>query len=131
LSHHSNEVRDILIPRIVLAATSPQTNQPITAQLSSEGASFINGVFAAQSSNPNSTSGPEAQASASAAAAEAAPFVLPGTSLAFFPVGLVITSVWTVLLFTAVGLGTIGRIQFRDQYRRRVQREQTMGVRTI
>jgi hypothetical protein len=59
------------------------------------------------------------------------PFVVPGQSLAFFPVGLVVTSIWTAGFFIAVGGGTYGRIQFREQYRRRVRTEAARGVRTI
>jgi hypothetical protein len=72
-----------------------------------------------------------AAASASAAVATAAPFVLPGTALAFFPTGLVITCVWTAGFLGAVGFGTVGRIQFREQYRRRVKREMALNTRTI
>lgn len=51
--------------------------------------------------------------------------------MAFFPIGLVVTSVWALFFFLAVGFGTYGRIQYRDQYRRRVRAEQARGVRTI
>ncbi|KAF2196602.1 hypothetical protein GQ43DRAFT_467064 [Delitschia confertaspora ATCC 74209] len=122
-------LQPLLIPTIQLTATSPSSKAPLSATLSSQEASFVNGVFSKASSTINK--GAAAQASATAAAAKAVPFVLPGTKLAFFPVGLVITSVWTVLLFLAVGLGTMGRIQFRDQYRRRMGREMAVGVRTI
>lgn len=120
-------LQPLLIPSIVLTATSPKTNQEVTTTLSSTEASFVSGVFA-QASTTNTTS-PAAQASASAAAAT--PFVLPGTKLAFFPTGLVITCAWTGGLFLAVGLGTVGRIQFREQYRRRVKRDFAARVQTI
>lgn len=125
---HRAILQPLLIPQIKLTATS-QSGQEITAGLSSEEASFVNGVFAG--SGTTNTDDPAAAASATAAAAAAAPFELPGTSLAFFPVGLVITSVWTAAFFLAVGLGTFGRMQFREQYRRRIKREFANGVRTI
>ncbi|KAF2187884.1 hypothetical protein K469DRAFT_661251 [Zopfia rhizophila CBS 207.26] len=120
-------LQPLLVPEIQLAATSPSGEQ-VTMTLSSQEASFVNGVFAQQATTTND---PSAKASASAAAAKAAPFVLPGTTLAFFPTGLVITCVWTAGFFAAVGLGTVGRIQFREQYRRRMKREMANGMRTI
>jgi hypothetical protein len=119
-----------LIPQIDLAARNPITNQDITTTLSSQEASFVNGVFAKAANGPTNAD-PQAAASASAAVQSAAPFVVPGTTLAFFPVGLVVTSAWALFFFLAVGFGTYGRIQYRDQYRRRVRAELARGVRTI
>ncbi|KAF2870741.1 hypothetical protein BDV95DRAFT_495915 [Massariosphaeria phaeospora] len=117
-------LRPLLIPQIEISARND-----LKATLSSQEASFVNGVFANQAAS--TVTDPAAQASASAAAASAVPFVLPGTSLAFFPIGLVITCVWTAGFFTAVGFGTLGRMQFREQYRRRMRTEVSRGVRTI
>lgn len=127
LNINRNTLRPLLIPKIQISAKTP-TGQDVSATLSSNEASFVNGVFNKQATPADAAA---AAASASAAAAKATPFVLPGTSLAFFPVGLVITCVWTGGFFLAVGLGTIGRIQFREQYRRRMKREMAMGQRTI
>ncbi|KAH7371439.1 hypothetical protein BKA66DRAFT_424018 [Pyrenochaeta sp. MPI-SDFR-AT-0127] len=123
-------LQPLLIPQIDLAARNPVTNEDVTTTLSSQEASFVNGVFSKAASGPTNAD-PQAAASASAAVASAAPFVVPGTSLAFFPIGLVVTSVWALFFFLAVGMGTYGRIQFRDQYRRRVRAESARGVRTI
>jgi hypothetical protein len=128
LTPHRAEIQRLLIPQIELSANSP-SGQPLTAALSSSDASFLNGVFA--TTGTVNTDDPAAAASATAAAQAAQPFELPGTRLAFFPVGLVITSVWTAIFFLAVGLGTFGRLQFREQYRRRIKREMANGVRTI
>ncbi|OCK81374.1 hypothetical protein K432DRAFT_18341 [Lepidopterella palustris CBS 459.81] len=121
-------LQPLLIPSIILTAMSPGTNQMVSTTLSSTEASFVNGVFSDATTATNTTA---AKASASAAAAKATPFVLPGTKLAFFPIGLVVTCIWTGGLFLAVGLGTVGRLQFREQYRRRMKREMAAGVRTI
>lgn len=121
-------LQPLLIPQIDLAARNPVSGQDVTTTLSSQEASFVNGVFSRSASG---TANAEAAASASAAVQEAAPFVVPGTTLAFFPVGLVVTSVWALFFFLAVGFGTYGRIQYRDQYRRRVRAESARGVRTI
>ncbi|KAF1850784.1 uncharacterized protein K460DRAFT_273976 [Cucurbitaria berberidis CBS 394.84] len=123
-------LQPLLIPQIDLSARNPLTNQDIETTLSSQEASFVNGIFSKAASGPTNAD-PQAAASASAAVSSAAPFVVPGTSLAFFPIGLVVTSVWALFFFLAVGLGTYGRIQYRDQYRRRVRAEEARGVRTI
>ncbi|KAF2849485.1 hypothetical protein T440DRAFT_127878 [Plenodomus tracheiphilus IPT5] len=123
-------LQPLLIPQIDLAARNPTTGQDVETTLSSGEASFVNGVFSKAANGPTNAD-PNAAASASAAVQSAAPFVIPGTALAFFPIGLVVTSVWALFFFLAVGLGTYGRIQFRDQYRRRVRMELARGVRTI
>ncbi|KAI9739262.1 MAG: hypothetical protein M1834_007475 [Cirrosporium novae-zelandiae] len=115
----------LLIPDVTLTALS-KSSTPLNTSLSSTDASFLTGVFSQKSTGTTPSA-----ASASAIVANSSAFVLPGTSLAFFPVGLVITSVWTGLLFLAVGLGTVGRVRFREHYRRRVKREIAMDVRTI
>lgn len=120
-------LQPLLIPQIELTARSPG-GQEVKTALSSQEASFVNGVFAQQATLTNDGA---AQASASALAQAAQPFQLPGTNLAFFPIGLVVTCVWTAGFLLTVGLGTFGRIQFRDQYRRRIMREKSNNVRTI
>ncbi|KAF2817099.1 uncharacterized protein BDZ99DRAFT_456890 [Mytilinidion resinicola] len=123
-------LQSLLVPQIVLTANSPKTGKQISTTLSSTEASFVNGVFA-KAATPVSPSASASASAIGAAATQGANYVLPGTKLAFFPVGLVVTCVWTAGLFLAVGLGTIGRIQFREQYRRRMKREMTKGVSTI
>ncbi|KAF1995323.1 hypothetical protein P154DRAFT_580983 [Amniculicola lignicola CBS 123094] len=121
-------LKDLLIPQIQLTANSP-SGAALSETLSGTEASFVNGVFAKQATT---TQDAAARASATAAlSGKGASYILPGTKLAFFPVGLVITCVWTGFFFLAVGLGTVGRMQFREQYRRRMKREIAQGVRTI
>lgn len=120
----------LLVPQIDLAARNTRTNQDVETTLASNEASFVNGVFARAASGPTNVD-PEAAAKASAAVQSAEPFVVPGQSLAFFPIGLVISSVWTAGFFLAVGGGTYGRIQFREQYRRRVRAEVARGLKSI
>jgi len=121
-------LQPLLTPQIDLF-TLLSSGADITTTVSSQNASFVNGVFANEGTA--TTKDPKAAASATVLAAQATPFVLPGTNLAFFPVGLVITCVWTAGLFLAVGAGTVGRMQYREQYRRRVKRGVAAGVRTI
>jgi hypothetical protein len=122
----------LLVPQIDLVARNPTTGKDVATTLSNKDASFVNGVFASKAAdNAPSNADPTAAAAATSAVFLAAPFVVPGTALAFFPVGLVVTSIWALFFILAVGLGTFGRIQFRDQYRRRIRTEQARGVRTI
>jgi hypothetical protein len=62
----------------------------------------------------------------------AAPFVIPGQRIVeVSPIGVIITSTWVLGFFLTVGSGTYGRIQFREQYRRRVRAEAARGMKTI
>ena len=122
-------LQPLLIPQIELSASNPAGQQE-KATLSSQEASFVNGVFAKQATNTPTDA--QAAASASAAIESAAPFKLPGTGIGEVgPQGVIITGVWMVAFTAVVGLGTFGRIQFRDQYRRRMKNEAARGVRTI
>jgi hypothetical protein len=66
---------------------------------------------------------------AAAVAGKPTPFIVPGLSIQVFPVGLIITSTWMLLFFLTVGLGTLGRIQFREQYRKEMKEQQSSGFR--
>ena len=107
-------MRDALIPMINLSATT-STDKSINTTVSATEASFVDGAFAEQAAVPQG-------ASASPTSTPTA-FVLPGTTLGIFPTGLIITSAWTVMFVTAVGLGTLGRYNFREAYRRRIMAE--------
>ncbi|KAL8996216.1 MAG: hypothetical protein Q9169_004238 [Polycauliona sp. 2 TL-2023] len=110
---------------IALSGTD-RSGKVITTELSPNEASYVNGIFASQT-----TTSTPAGASASSAAAEAATFVLPGQSLGIFPTGLIITSSWTLLFVLTVGYGTIERIRFREAYRRRLKYRQALNARPI
>ncbi|KAF1976496.1 hypothetical protein BU23DRAFT_578445 [Bimuria novae-zelandiae CBS 107.79] len=124
-------LQPLLVPNIELSAKNPKTGEDVKATLSSQEASFVNGVFAKQTS-PTPTDA-AALASASAAVISAAPFVVPGQRLdpRVTKAGLIVTLVWAVGFMGVVGLGTYGRIQFREQYRRRVKNEAARTMRTI
>ncbi|KAK5996846.1 hypothetical protein PT974_02191 [Cladobotryum mycophilum] len=49
-------------------------------------------------------------------------FIMPGTQIMIFPVGLIITTIWLALGVAAFGYGTYERIQYRDLHRRAVVR---------
>lgn len=115
------KVHILLIPRITLTGTD-QDGKAVNTELSSSEASFVNGMFAIKVASSTSPGGPT-----SSAAAKAATFVLPGRTLGIFPVGLIITSVWTVLFVATVAYGTMERIRFREAYRRRVKYRQGLS----
>ncbi|KAL8703297.1 MAG: hypothetical protein Q9201_003511 [Fulgogasparrea decipioides] len=119
------KIHTLLIPRITLTG-SDKDGKAITTELSSSEASFVNGMFAIRTGSSASAGGPT-----SSAAAKAATFVLPGRTLGIFPVGLIITSAWTMLFVGTVGYGTIERIRFRESYRRRVKYRQALNARRI
>jgi hypothetical protein len=118
----SAAMQKLLSPQITLLATSPQGKQ-LNTTLASNGTSFINGIFASQGT---------ALTPAQAAQAKAAAFVLPGRTLGIFPIGLIITSTWALLFIGTIMYGTIGRMQFRDQFRRRkAAADRGVGQKTI
>jgi hypothetical protein len=125
----STTLQPLLIPQIAISAMSPQTNKVVNTSLSSTESSFVAGIFSRAAGNitdPKTLLGNPQEQLAAAAAGLPTPFAIPGVSLGVFPVGLIVTGTWMVLFVTAVGLGTLGRIQFRDQYRRaiRAQKEE-------
>ena len=107
----------LLTPNITLTG-SIANGSTLQTQLSSKDASFVSGLFQ-DATTGNTTAA--AQAAAASAAANAA-FVLPGTTLGIFPIGLIITSAWAGIFIAVLAYGTFGRIQFRESYRRRMKR---------
>lgn len=101
----------MLAPNVTLSARNAE-QQDISTTLTSKEASFVNGVFAGSPVG-----------AASARLARPTPFVMPGLGLGKFPVSLVVSSVWAVLGVAVMTWGTVGRYQYRQQYRRRKMRE--------
>jgi beta-lactamase regulating signal transducer with metallopeptidase domain len=89
--------------------------------LSNDQATFVSGVFAAVVTPTKSRVQPPIQ---TLVVASGSPFVLPGLNILIFPIGAIITGIWTVLFLATIAYGTIGRMQFREQYRRRAARAQ-------
>jgi hypothetical protein len=94
--------------------------QTVNTSLSGSEATFVNGVFA-KAATTATKSAVQSPIQTLVVAANA-PFVLPGVNILIFPIGGIITGVWAILFIAAVGYGTVGRMQFRDQYRRRSAR---------
>jgi len=110
------------MPVLTLSATNSQGRQ-VSTNVSSNEAAFVTGVFskeivmsefrlaelAVENELVKLRNGTTA-------------FVLPGVRIMIFPIGLIITGLWTILGIVAYGIGTYDRYNFREAYRRRVQR---------
>lgn len=118
LTNSSDSLQTVLVPTVTLTAMNA-TGQLVNTTLSSQEATFVNGVFAAQVVPTKSQLAPPIQ---TLVVQSGAPFVVPGLNILIFPIGGVITGVWAVLFLGTVGYGTVGRMQFRDQFRRRTAR---------
>lgn len=126
-------MRSSLIPTISLSGTIKDGTE-LKTELSTQDASFVNGAFAdnqikASPSPTNSIGSPGLSAQPSAGGTTE--FLIPGRRLGIFPVGFVITMIWTFFFVVVIGLGTFDRIRFREAYRRRLKREKTVGMRMI
>ena len=107
---HRTMALSLLTPAITLSGTE-QDGTLINTRLSTQDASFVNGVFASAG----------AEGSPLTTATDLNEIVLLGTKLAGFPVGVIISSIWAVLYLMVMGYGTISRYQARETYRRRVK----------
>ncbi|KAI9850720.1 MAG: hypothetical protein M1838_005211 [Thelocarpon superellum] len=107
-----DDLKKYLAPNVTLTATG-KNGAKLSTELSAKDASFVNGIL----SDVASTC-----ATLACLAPPGTPFIMPGQTLGIFPTGLVVTCLWTLAGFIVVGYGTMGRYQFRQQYRRRVKR---------
>ena len=111
----SAALQNVLVPAVTLTGTTAAGNT-VNTTLASNEATFVSGVFAEEVAPTKSQVSPPIQ---TLVVASSSPFVLPGQKILIEPIGLGITSVWTVLFVGSIAYGTIGRIRFRDSYRRR------------
>jgi hypothetical protein len=116
---NTTEIMSLLIPQVGLHATSSNGTTMTTNVTSSDSTYFVVGQFKGQTT-PEVVAEAADPLMAQEAITISKGFVLPGRTLGIFPVGLIVTSAWTVLFFVAFALGTYGRIRHRDMYRRRV-----------
>jgi H+/gluconate symporter-like permease len=89
----------------------------VTTSLTGSEGNFVNGVFAKAATTVTKAAVPQPLQTLVVASGE--PFVLPGTHILIAPIGAIITGVWAALFLATVGYGTVERIRFRDEYRRR------------
>lgn len=92
-------LQDALLPIVSLSAASLNASRLSTAE-----ASFLIGTLSSKPRNKP-------------------PFILPGTKIEIFPIGAIITGSWALLFVSAIGWGTVGKVGFREHYRRRIARD--------
>lgn len=130
----STDFKNLLTPQITLTANNPSLQRMVQTTLSPTEASFVVGLFVDPS---GSYSDPSFLLDKPAAKIEAAaqglptPFILPGLSIGVFPTGLIIVSIWTLFFLAIVGLGTLGRINFREEYRTAIRAQMSASTKTI
>ncbi|EPS36298.1 hypothetical protein H072_10189 [Dactylellina haptotyla CBS 200.50] len=92
----------VLTPSILLVAKDA-SGKPMNASVAAAQIQFVTGAFS----------------NITAPAAAAAPFVLPGTFIAIFPIGLYLFTAYMILFLLVVGWGTVERYLFRMSFRKR------------
>ncbi|PSS16543.1 hypothetical protein M430DRAFT_42558 [Amorphotheca resinae ATCC 22711] len=127
LGSNISTIKKVLVPVVTLSAVDPQ-GQPVNTSLPSTDATFVNGVFSKQVAITKASVVPPMQ---TLVVASDAPFVVPGLHILIFPIGGIITGIWAVLFISTVAYGTIGRLQFKDHYRRRAARAAKAGLARI
>ena len=117
--YHSASYEKILLPAVTLTGVNSM-GKMLNTTLSSTEASFVNGVFADATTTTTKAfaASPPLQ---TLVVASNQPFVVPGLHILIFPIGGIVTGVWAVLFIATLVYGTFGRIQFREQFRRRAR----------
>lgn len=111
---NNTQIMSLMLPEIKL--NTAESQKAVSANITSaEGAWFVIGEFSSDFDENRVT-----PAAANNAIEVALPFILPGVTIGIFPTGLIITMAWTGLFLLAYGLGTLGRIKYRDAYRKRM-----------
>lgn len=127
LTSTSSAVEQALVPVVTLTGVNAQ-GQTVNTSLSTTDASFIVGAF---SQKTVITQAVVAAPGQTLVAGPGEQFVMPGTKILITPVGAIVTGIWTLLFVATVGYGTVRRMQFKDQYRRRVARATAGKIVTI
>lgn len=96
--------------------------------LSSQEATFVAGVFAAQAAPTPVAQDKPLQ---TLVTLPDQPFIIPGMNILIFPIGGIITGIWAIFFCGTIAYGTFGRYQFRDDFRRRKARAGKGGFETI
>ncbi|QSZ30342.1 hypothetical protein DSL72_004864 [Monilinia vaccinii-corymbosi] len=122
----SSTMEELLTPSVVLTGKDV-SGGTVNTTLNTNQASFVSGVFSKQAAGvTRTTAQPPIQ---TLVVASDAPFVVPGLNILIFPIGGIITGVWAILFIATLSYGTIGRIQFRDQFREKTARARGNGAR--
>jgi hypothetical protein len=127
LKDRRTALQKVLVPEVTLTGVDT-TGTKVNTSLTNDEATFVSGVFAKQVTVTQSQVQPPIQ---TLVVASDAPFVVPGISILIFPIGGIITGIWTVLFCATIAYGTIGRMQFREQFRRRTATAQKSNLARI
>ena len=113
------------MPVLTLSAVNT-TGQTIATNVSSNEAAFVAGVFSKEVFMSDFALASKAVEDITINLRELDPsdpkyvaFVLPGVSLMVYPIGLIITGLWTLVGFSVISFGYFERVSYRDQFRRR------------
>ncbi|KAI0508857.1 hypothetical protein F5B22DRAFT_649557 [Xylaria bambusicola] len=113
------KIEPLIMPIFTLTATDA-TGRTISANVSSNEAAFVNGIFSKEVVQSRFGQASLAQQKITQEMeAGSVPFVLPGVNILIFPIGLVVSGVWLLLGIGAYGYGTYERYNYRETYRRR------------
>ncbi|KAM0326617.1 hypothetical protein ACHAQA_006486 [Verticillium albo-atrum] len=113
------ELEALVLPILTLTATN-NTGQSVSTNVSSNEAAFLTGVFSREVVMSEFATAQQAVNNITAELRNGTvAFVLPGVQIMIFPVGLVITGIWTLLGFIAYGIGTYDRIGYAESFKRR------------
>lgn len=112
-------LQSLVMPTLTLAATN-NSGVRIATNVSLNEATFVNGVFSREVVLSDFSAAQAAVDDALAALHNGtAAFILPGTQLMIFPIGLIIISIWLVIGLAVYGMGTFERIQYAEMYKQR------------
>lgn len=113
------KIEPLIMPIFTLRATD-STGQTVATNVSSNEAAFVHGIFAKEVvMSPFNMALLAQQNTTDELKAGRVAFVLPGVNLLIFPIGLVVTSFWTMVGVGAYAFGTYERYNYRESYRRR------------
>ncbi|TGJ78950.1 hypothetical protein E0Z10_g9813 [Xylaria hypoxylon] len=113
------KIEPLIMPTFTLTANDA-TGHSISTNVSSNEAAFVNGIFSKEVVlSPFSQALLAVQNITAELESGRVAFVLPGVNLLIFPIGLVVTSFWTLLGVGAYAYGTYERYNYRETYRRR------------
>ncbi|KAI1125522.1 hypothetical protein F5Y10DRAFT_8372 [Nemania abortiva] len=113
------KIEPLIMPVFTLTAKDA-TGQSVSTTVSTNEAAFVNGIFSKEVVlSPFSLASLAVQNVTAELKAGQVAFVLPGVNLLIFPIGLVVTSFWTLVGVSAYAFGTYERYSYRETYRRR------------
>lgn len=112
----------LLMPNITLRANN--NSREVRTPISGNEASFLAGVFSSQQVMSDFSAAQLAvDQSTEALRNGTIAFVLPGTQIMIFPIGLIITGTWLLVGLSAYGFGTFQRAQYAQMYHSRAGRK--------